>query len=595
MSSIHVFDGGVVPGQGPVSEAEIHNLILRNITIMEDGRESNIDALFNFDRPVQSAPYFDNIDLHDLAVWITEGHVIQVFLDRNSGSKPDFAGFLQSAVFHGNPDRGLLVDELVIYTVKGLGNKQLQHRRWHFSVGTADNTRIEYLYNDNFEPYYNGVASVDSDDADANFLAYKITGQSPISIETLTDSNGKKRLVIKYTGGGQDGVTIHRVCWLHYTEDDVVVDKLGDVEDIDPDTGVARVIDRDKLIELIEGGEVLYLTTYQWPHTNTVFTDHWAIASRVDMWYSDGEIAGGFVEFTFYGANGSDPTLYEVYKAYFDSTTGSEVNVLCPTNSPSFTGYLAKRDEVVSYVRDQRSETSESEKETARNNIGVMSNSEVRALLDTRILENVPVGAISNLLNNGNSVFSSNGVISLCLSHSYMDFEVKKEVLDPDTSAVIQAATNFNMYFVNSNPNSDTRVRGLIFVLREVSGVPTLKLVAATGRMSPTGIGKKIYPITRIYDPNTDAELDNLTLKSGEDLYIGTFLKSSYMETLGRVISGISGVNDPKIMPWLDNADSNWSVDGSTNPKDIPLSSFSNVAGNTGSGVAVYCCFKNGV
>ena len=176
-----------------------------------------------------------------------------------------------------------------------------------------------------------------------------------------------------------------------------------------------------------------------------------------------------------------------------------------------------------------------------------------------------------------------------------MDFEVKKEVLDPDTSAVIQAATNFNMYFVNSNPNSDTRVRGLIFVLREVSGVPTLKLVAATGRMSPTGIGKKIYPITRIYDPNTDAELDNLTLKSGEDLYIGTFLKSSYMETLGRVISGISGVNDPKIMPWLDNADSNWSVDGSTNPKDIPLSSFSNVAGNTGSGVAVYCCFKNGV
>ena len=256
MSSIHVFDGGVVPGQGPVSEAEIHNLILRNITIMEDGRESNIDALFNFDRPVQSAPYFDNIDLHDLAVWITEGHVIQVFLDRNSGSKPDFAGFLQSAVFHENPDRGLLVDELVIYTVKGLGNKQLQHRRWHFSVGTADNTRIEYLYNDNFEPYYNGVASVDSDDADANFLAYKITGQSPISIETLTDSNGKKRLVIKYTGGGQDGVTIHRVCWLHYTEDDVVVDKLGDVEDIDPDTGVARVIDRDKLIELIEGGEV---------------------------------------------------------------------------------------------------------------------------------------------------------------------------------------------------------------------------------------------------------------------------------------------------------------------------------------------------
>ena len=221
------FDGGaiVVPSGGTTS-AQIHTVFLREITITDGGREAQIYALFDMNKPTPTAPFFEPVSAFNLAEWCIRGDVVQVDLSeamRYGANR--YSGLLQDISLANDAQSGIYVRECTLRTMLKRNSTSVRYA-WFGLYLVMDDTSISYLAT----PVYGHPTTLDVPDHkvqveqtdNPNYLAYKIMGDgSTVSVD-----------VVRENGFGQPIDPFLRIRTIGSSGDGkVLVDYLDDASD----------------------------------------------------------------------------------------------------------------------------------------------------------------------------------------------------------------------------------------------------------------------------------------------------------------------------------------------------------------------------
>jgi uncharacterized protein (TIGR02145 family) len=189
------FDGGaIVDAGGGTASDQVHNVFLREITVIDAGRESHIYALFDMDKPTNTAPYFEPVSASNLADWCIHGDAVQVDLKEAMNYSGDrYAGLLQDVTLSNIPGSGVYVRECTLRTMQKRGSTGVRFAWFGLSLIMDQSTSISYLAT----PVYNNPVMLDVPDHkvqveqtdNPNYLAYKVIGDgSTVNVDIVRET-----------------------------------------------------------------------------------------------------------------------------------------------------------------------------------------------------------------------------------------------------------------------------------------------------------------------------------------------------------------------------------------------------------------------
>lgn len=194
------FDGGaIVVPSGETTSAQVHTVFLREITVTDAGREAQIYALFDMNRPKTTAPYFEPVSAFNLAEWCIRGDVVQVDLAEvmEQGTNK-YAGLLQDIVLSNDAESGLYVSACTLRTMTKNTDSTVRYSWFSLYLIMDQVSGISYLAT----PEYGSPTGMDVPDHKVkiggwysssretpNYLAYKIMGDgSTVSVDVVDEN-----------------------------------------------------------------------------------------------------------------------------------------------------------------------------------------------------------------------------------------------------------------------------------------------------------------------------------------------------------------------------------------------------------------------
>jgi uncharacterized protein (TIGR02145 family) len=169
-------------------------VFLREITVIDAGRESHIYALFDMDKPTTTAPYFEPVSASNLADWCIHGDAVQVDLKEAMNYSGDrYAGLLQDVTLSNIPGSGVYVRECTLRTMQKRGSTGVRFAWFGLSLIMDQSTSISYLAT----PVYNNPVTLDVPDHkvqveqtdNPNYLAYKVIGDgSTVNVDIVRET-----------------------------------------------------------------------------------------------------------------------------------------------------------------------------------------------------------------------------------------------------------------------------------------------------------------------------------------------------------------------------------------------------------------------
>lgn len=191
------FDGGaIVVPSGETTSAQVHNVFLREITITDTGRESQIYALFDMNKPTTTAPYFEPVSAFNLAEWVIRGDVIQVDLAEVMAQNTNrYSGVLQDITLSNDSESGLYVSACTLRTMVKRNSTTVRFSWFSLYLIMDQETSISYLAT----PMYGSPTTMNVPDhkvkigdgytnESPNYLAYKILGDgSTVRVEVIDE------------------------------------------------------------------------------------------------------------------------------------------------------------------------------------------------------------------------------------------------------------------------------------------------------------------------------------------------------------------------------------------------------------------------
>lgn len=208
---------------------------------------------------------------------------------------------------------------------------------------------------------------------------------------------------------------------------------------------------------------------------------------------------------------------------------------------------------------------------------------DLEALVESRILENLPVGATTSEISQ---LADSTGKLTMSLCHTYMDFEIRKAHGDV-------AATKATVYITNCN--STQKLRVVVFQPIYHDDAWRYALVACSAEVviqdlngsgyqpsDPNNLnagGILTVDIEKVYDGAIFDTVANIhTVKSTDDIYIGIIATGTSLGAVGSHISngGTVNVKSARLVAKMSNVNANWDPDdyqGLVQTKNIAVSS----------------------
>lgn len=207
---------------------------------------------------------------------------------------------------------------------------------------------------------------------------------------------------------------------------------------------------------------------------------------------------------------------------------------------------------------------------------------DLEALVESRILENIPVGATTSEISQ---LADSTGKLTMSLCHTYMDFEIRKAHGDV-------AATKATVYITNCN--STQKLRVVVFqpiyhddawryaliacsadvVIQDLSG----NWYAPSDPNNLDAGGILTVNIEKVYDGAIFDTVANIhTVKSTDDIYIGIVATGTSLGAVGSHIhnGGTVNVKSARLVAKMSNVNANWDPDdyqGLVQTKNIDVS-----------------------
>lgn len=195
--------------------------------------------------------------------------------------------------------------------------------------------------------------------------------------------------------------------------------------------------------------------------------------------------------------------------------------------------------------------------------------SDLEALVESRILENIPVGATTSEITQ---LGEANGKLTMSLCHTYMDFEIRKAHGDV-------SATKATVYITNCNNTQKLRV--VVFQPIYYNNAWRYALVACSDEVviqdlngngyapsDPNNLdsgGVLTVDIKTLYDGAIfDTVANTHTVKSTDDIYIGVVAAGTSFSAVGSHINNGGTVNtqSSRLVAKMNNVNPNW------NPND---------------------------
>lgn len=222
-------------------------------------------------------------------------------------------------------------------------------------------------------------------------------------------------------------------------------------------------------------------------------------------------------------------------------------------------------------------------------------------ILESRLLENVDLGTVSANLNE--NINSNDGTLNVSVCHSYMNFELRKELRENDQ--VVQRATEASV-FVTQSPNNygaSQYVRICVFkAKRNYMNTDWLVLVGCTDDIDVIAYlnehepgkyaGRVTGKLTTLYEEGNDhlfAEpADVHQIKSGEELYIGVITHGDSIGLMGHKVANAPINLYPRITAYKTGV-----VSGGFNPANIINKNIDIYSTSTAQGNKPYVMLKN--
>ena len=195
--------------------------------------------------------------------------------------------------------------------------------------------------------------------------------------------------------------------------------------------------------------------------------------------------------------------------------------------------------------------------------------SDLEALVESRILENIPVGATTSEISQ---LAENTGKLTMSLCHTYMDFEIRKAHGDV-------SATKATVYITNCNNTQKLRV--VVFQPIYYNNAWSYALVACSDEVviqdlngngyspsDPNNLdsgGVLTVDIKTLYDGAIfDTVANTHTVKSTDDIYIGVVAAGTSFSAVGSHINNGGTVNtqSSRLVAKMNNVNPNW------NPND---------------------------
>lgn len=194
--------------------------------------------------------------------------------------------------------------------------------------------------------------------------------------------------------------------------------------------------------------------------------------------------------------------------------------------------------------------------------------SDLEALVESRILENLPVGATTSEITQ---LAENTGKLTISLCHTYMDFEIRKAHGDV-------TATKATVYITNCNNTQKLRV--VVFQPIFYNNAWRYALVACSAEVviqdlngsgyspsDPNNLnsgGVLTVDIETVYDGAIfDTVADSHIVKSTDDIYIGIVAAGTSLNAVGSHINngGTVNVQSSRLVARMSNVSANWNPD----------------------------------
>ena len=147
MSSIHVFDGGVIPDSessgGSSGSANIKNLIMRDFDLNLEGETVSSKILCDYNSPQESVPYYAPVSIEDMARWTKDGFNIQVRLESQPSVAANLGFLARVSITHDSTEDE--VTDAKIITYERLDDHRIKFNILNFDKVTDEVTSIDYL------------------------------------------------------------------------------------------------------------------------------------------------------------------------------------------------------------------------------------------------------------------------------------------------------------------------------------------------------------------------------------------------------------------------------------------------------------------
>lgn len=194
--------------------------------------------------------------------------------------------------------------------------------------------------------------------------------------------------------------------------------------------------------------------------------------------------------------------------------------------------------------------------------------SDLEALVESRILENLPVGATTSEITQ---LAENTGKLTMSLCHTYMDFEIRK-------AHGTVTATKATVYITNCNNTQKLRVvvfqpifynNAWRYALIACSADVVIQDLNGSGYQpsDPNNLdsgGVLTVDIETVYDGTIfDTVADTHTVKSTDDIYIGIIATGTSLSAVGSHINNGGTVNtqSSRLVARMSNVNANWNPD----------------------------------